>query len=149
MANTDAQRRASETIRADFLPNRFGMPFAHEAVELRSGGKYKCDAVSEDGQIVVSICTSMARTSGGKLGVGKMTKVRADMYFLLLAKANRRVVVFTETDMYDQWIKESERGRVDSHIELMFAEVDPETRKSLSEAREAASREVRPRRSGK
>jgi hypothetical protein len=46
-------------------------------------------------------------TAGGKHAVGKMLKIRSDMYFLLLAEAERRIVVLTEKDMNDRCIKEA------------------------------------------
>jgi hypothetical protein len=51
-------------------------------------------------------------TASNKVAVGKMPKIRSDMYFLLLAEAERRVVVLTEQSMYDQCLKEVAGGRV-------------------------------------
>ena len=67
------------------------------------------------------------------------------MYFLLLAKASTKLLVVTEKDMYDVLLKENENGRMAESIEVLHAEVIPELALKLVEARNVASREVRPR----
>jgi len=66
--------------------------------------------VSGDKNIVATISTSGAKTSGGKYAVGKILKIRSDMLFLTMVEAKRRVVVLTEQDMYEQCLKEKEGG---------------------------------------
>ena len=110
MADTRVQLEVEDWVRREWMSKRFGQRFSRERVRLSSGGFFDADAVSEDLEIVAAISTSGARTSGGKNAVGKMLKIRSDMYFLLLAQAERRLVVLTESDMYAQCQKEVTGG---------------------------------------
>ena len=85
---------------------------------MTPGGVFDFDAVSDDGKLVANISTSGSKTASGKNAVGKMLKVRSDIYFLFLTKAERTLVLLTEHDMYEQWLKEVENGRVPSSIEF-------------------------------
>jgi hypothetical protein len=124
------------------MPRQYGQRFSRERVRLSSGGFFDADAVSEDFKIVAAISTSGARTSGGKNAVGKMLKIRSDMYFLLLAEAERRLVVLTEPDMCAQCQKEVAGGRVPKSIEFVHAEIPADLRARLVASREAASGEI-------
>lgn len=144
MADTRTQRLIADWLREEWLPSQLSERFVHRGVSLSTGGEYRFDAVSASGGTVVSLSTSRARTAGGKLGVGKLTKVRADMLFLLLANANRRVVVLTDAEMYEQFEKERKLGRVPPNIEIRFAELPERLAAPLAEAQSRASAEVRP-----
>jgi hypothetical protein len=141
VADTRIQLEAEDWVRREWMRERFGVRFSRERVRLSSGGVFDADAVSEDARIVAAITTSGARTSSGRPGVGKMLKVRADMYFLLLAETERRIVVLTERDMLEQCKKEQAGGRVPTTIEFVHAELPPELRARLGASRGVASRE--------
>ncbi|MBI4305917.1 MAG: hypothetical protein HY678_06315, partial [Chloroflexi bacterium] len=87
--------------------------------------------VSADGKTIATISTSGSVTATGKYAVGKMMKTRSDMYFPLLADAERRIVVLTEKDRFDQC--------ANSHMQRPF---DLEAR--LLAARKKASTEMTP-----
>ena len=127
------------------MPPKYGQPFYRERVELTSGGVFDFDAVSSDRKVVASISTSAATTAGGKRGVGKLNKIRSDMLFLLLATAERRIVVLTEKDLYELFLREREAGRVPREIEFELAEIPSELAFRLTDSRGRASREVSPK----
>jgi len=135
LADTRVQLEVEDWVRREWMPNRLGVRFSRERVALSSGGVFDADAVSLDSKIVATISTSGAKTSGGKYAVGKMLKIRSDMFFLLLAQAERRLVILTERDMYDQCLKEVAGGRIPKSIEFLHAELPSEL-----EARPVASR---------
>jgi hypothetical protein len=123
------------------MPAHFGKKFARERVPLRSGGVFDFDAVSEDGSIVATISTSGSKTSGMKNAAGKILKLRSDMLFLTMVEAERRIIVLTEKDMFDQCKKESAGGRVPPEIEFVCAAIPEELRARLITARLKASAE--------
>jgi hypothetical protein len=100
--------------------------------------------VSHDGKIAATISTIGSKTASGKHAVGKVLKIRSDMFFLLLAKVQRRIVVLTERDMYDLCLKEVAGGRVPSSIEFVHAEIPSQLAGKLKSARTKASKEVSP-----
>jgi len=144
MANTRIQLEVEDWIRQKWLPQEFGQSFRPEKLRLDAGGVFDFDAVSTDNSIVASISTSNASTPGGKSGAGKLQKLRADMLFLSMAEAKRRIIVLTERDMYDLCQKEKKSGRVPLSIEFAHAELPTDLAVQLREAREVASREVSP-----
>ncbi len=145
MADTRVQTEVEDWVREQWMPNELGQRFHRERVRLSSGGVFDFDAVSDDRKIVASISTSGGRTSSGKLGVGKLHKLRSDMLFLLMAEGERKVLCLTERDMLEVCQKEANGGRVPKGIEIIYATVPAELDKRLKAAREVASREVRPK----
>lgn len=146
MADTRCQLECEDWVRQDWMPQRFGQQFHRGRVRLTSGGFYDFDAVSADGTTVATISTSGARTSGGKLAVGKLMKLRSDMLFLLLAAPKRAAVILTERDMYDLCEKEKEGGRVSRNIEFHHAPLPQDLAARLKIARQVSSEEVSPKR---
>jgi hypothetical protein len=144
MADTRVQLEVEDWVRRDWMSQRFGQQFARERVRLSPGGVCDFDAVSADRKIVAAISTSGAITASGKHAVGKMLKIRSDMYFLLLAGADRRIVVLTEKDMHERCMKEAQGGRVPSSIEFVRAEIPVELETRLRASRRTASDEVLP-----
>lgn len=145
MADTRVQLEVEDWVRRNWMPTHLDQDFYRERLPLTSGGVFDFDAVSPDGKIVATISTSGAYTASGRRAVGKVLKIRSDMYFLLLTAAERRVVVFTEADMFDFWKGEVEAGRVPSSIEFMHASIPEELEARLRDSRSRASREVSPR----
>lgn len=142
MADTRVQLQVEDWVRKEWMPTQFGERFSRERVQLSCGGYFDADAVSVDGRIVATISTSGARTAGGKYAVGKMLKIRSDMYFLLLAGTQRRLVILTEADMFAQCRKEVAGGRVPATIEFFHVEIPPELRARLVASRGVASDEI-------
>ena len=143
MADTRTQTEVEDWVRKHWMPGAFGQQFRRERVRLSSGGVFDFDAVPADDQLVGSISTSGAKTSGGKLAVGKLMKLRADMLFLVMAQAQRRLIVLTEADMHELCTKEQAGGRVPVGIEFHLAELPPELAHKLRQARAKAPREGR------
>lgn len=144
MADTRTQAQVANWVRDHWMPRKFGQGFRQERILLSSGGKFRFSAVSADGRIVASISTSGGKTSSGKLGVGKLQKLRSDMLFLTMASAKRRLLILTQADMYEVCLKEVQRGRVPGGIEFHLAALPTELVRKLNRARERASREVQP-----
>jgi hypothetical protein len=144
MANTRVQLEVEDWVRRAWMPEQLGQTFSRERLRLSSGGVFDFDGVSADGSIAASISTSGGKTATGKHAVGKLLKIRSDMFFLLLAEVERRLVVLTEADMYDVCQKQIAAGRVPPSIEFFLAEIPVELRERLTSARAAASKEVSP-----
>lgn len=146
MANTRVQVEVEDWVRREWLKEKYGQTFHRERVRLSSGEVFDFDAVSADGTIAASISTSSATTASGKQAVGKQQKLRADMLFLLLAEVKRRLLVLTEPDMYEFWMKERKGDRVPTQVEFVLANIPAELALRLRTAKADASAEVSPRR---
>ena len=144
MADTRVQLEVEDWVRRHWMPSQYGQSFHRERLPLLSGGVFDFDAVSSDGKIVATISTSGATTASGKRAVGKLLKIRSDMFFLLLAEAAQRLVVLTERDMYDLCRSEKEAGRVPASIEFVHVQIPDELAARLKKARRVASKEVSP-----
>lgn len=143
MADTTTQREIEDWIRREWLSGKFHQRFSKDTVRLTSGGMFEFDAVSVDESIVACISTSGLTTSGGKPGAGKKYKIRSDLFFLLLTQnSKQRLMVFTEQDMYEFWLKEQENGRVPRSIQFLIAAIPMELREELSRAKAKSAEEV-------
>ncbi len=145
MANTRVQSEVEEWVRSNWMPEHLGIESSRRDMVLASGGKCSFDAVSVDGKVVAMISTSNAQTASGKRAVAKLIKIRADIYFLLLVNAVRRLVILTEFDMFELCKKEqAELGRVPLAIEFRHAQLSEGLKKQLEASKQIASREVTP-----
>ena len=145
MADTSIQLEVENWIRSSWLPQKFNQDFIQKNLELSSGGNFEFDAVNEDESIVVNISTSGAKTSGGKMGSGKLQKIRADAYFLLLlSESIRKILVFTEEDMVELCLREKRNGRMPKNIEIFLVSLPENLRVKLDDAKKIASSEVTP-----
>ena len=145
MASTAIQSEVERWIREEWLRRRFGRSFTKKKVRLKSGGEFEFDAVSDDDKVVANISTSSLRTASGNRGSGKIDKVRSDIYFLLLAgAAEKRVMLLTESDMHEAWLKQIDRGRVPDSVQIRCVEIPNPLREKLRCAQKKASDEVTP-----
>src|SRR2546423_232168 len=144
MADTRCQLECEDWVRREWMPTHFGQSFYRERVPLNTGAVFDFDAVSADKTIVASISTSGARTAAGKHAGGKLMKLRADMLFLLLSEAPRKVMVLCEADMHALCQRERDGGRVPKEIEFVHAPLPDELAFKLVAARKLASDEVSP-----
>jgi hypothetical protein len=138
MAHTLVRLEVEDWVRRNWMTAKFGTEFSRERLELRSGGVFDFDAVNEDRSIVGTISTWGARASRGKHAVGKILKLRSDMLFLTMVEAQRRIVILTERDMYDQCTRERAEGRVPPEIEFGCAVLPDEINRRLVAARQKA-----------
>jgi hypothetical protein len=145
MADTRTQVEVEDWIRRQWLPAHFSQQFFRDRMLLSSGGVFDYDAVSADKKTIVSISTSGSMTSGGKHGAGKLQKIRADMFFMLLTPGvERKIIVLTEKDMFERCSAEIAAGRAPKDIKFMYAEIPDGLRAKLVESRMKAAKEVKP-----
>jgi len=145
VADTSVQREVERWIRQNWLPREHGQAFHCRELRLTPGGFFEFDAVSDDCKIAVTISTSGSQTASGKRGSGKLQKIRADPLFLMMAEVIRRVLLFTEADMYELCKREKENGRLPATLEFaLVADLPAGLRERLCGARKVASREVSP-----
>ncbi len=144
MANTHIQKQVEEWIRQEWMPKHHHQDFSEKDVSLCSGGTFTFDAVSTDGRIVANISTGGLKTSSGKYGPGKVHKIRSDVFFLLLVKAERTLMLLMEQDMYNWWVAEAQKGRVPVRVEFVHVEIPLWLNEKLRVSRWKAAREVTP-----
>ena len=144
MASTAIQSEVERWIREEWLRRRFGRSFTKKNVRLKSGGEFEFDAVSDDDKVVANISTSSLKTASGNVGAGKIYKVRSDIYFLLLAPCAKKLMLLTDSDMHEAWLKQIDRGRVPDSIQIRCVEIPNPLREKLEAAQKKASKEVTP-----
>ena len=145
MADSSPQVAVADWINREWLTHRLGEPFFRAKVRLVSGGEHSFASVNADKSAVGTICTSASVMASGKTAVGKITKVRADLYYLLMAEASRRFVVFTDPGMDAFFREERRKGQIPSDVGFMLAEGIPEDlSERLRAAQRSASDEVSP-----
>ncbi|WAC05326.1 MAG: hypothetical protein OS112_01470 [Methanoregula sp.] len=143
MADTTVQREVERWIRKYWMPDHFKEDFETKKLKLSSGGDFKFDAVNKENTIVANISTSSAVTARGKRAIGKLHKIRADLYFLLLLQnVKRKLLIFTEKDMVQYWENEKLNGRMPQDIEIHHAVLTEDIQVKLNTAKKVASDEV-------
>lgn len=123
MADSSAFLVAEEWVRSEGLHDLFpNVSFRKRKLVVgtkRDGSwaMHEFDAVSEDGAIVVSIKCSAGRTSGGRTPVGQLRAAYVDAWFLSRAPGKRKIIVFTERDLSDEFRSVSD-GKLPENVEL-------------------------------
>jgi hypothetical protein len=145
MADTRVQLEVEDWIRQEWLPKKYGQPFRRERLRLAPGGVFDFDAVSADNTMVANISTSSGITSGGKYPTAKVQKLRADILFLTMVKAEKKLIILTEKDMFTLCEKEKENGRIPQGIEFVHVKLPDNLAIFLRDAKKKASKEVYPR----
>ena len=142
MATSKAFIEVEDWVRRTWMLETFGQRFNRERLRLRSGGVFDFDAVSSDERVIGVISGSSGRAKNGREAKPKMNKIRSDILFLLLADADRRLVIFADEPLYAMAAKEKQEGRLPSEVELHYAPLPTELRAKLSAAQKAASIEI-------
>ena len=144
MADSKAQRVAEIWIRENWLPLKFKKPFVKKRLPLRPGGQFEFDGVSSDGRTAVCISTCCGLRSSGKKATPKLHKIRSDALFLLLADVDRRVIVFSDQQMFDLCQAEIKAGRFPRDIDIEIVSLPAELEAALVLGRRLAAEEVTP-----
>lgn len=150
MADTSIQMEVEAWVVAVALPAVYHQAFSKGVVPLVWNGTFELDAVSQDRTIVACVSTSVVRTGGKKLAIGKVQKIKADtLYLLNAAGVRRRVLVFSDVGMLRHFEKERQNGRFppEPDIELRLVELPSALATRLAEAGAVASAEVTPKQS--
>lgn len=141
MANTNYYKTHVEPYVREALERIHGVPFTSRVLELTTGGTHEFDAVSEGGSIVASIKSLSAKTSGGKRPAAKYHNCVAELYYLSLVVAPRRILVLTTPtwhEMFTKYIK----GRLAPGIEVELITLSSELQAKVDAIRDLASNEV-------
>lgn len=120
-----------------------GVAFNSRVLRLSTGGTHEFDAVSEDGSIVASIKSLSAKTRRGKRPAAKYSTCLAELYFLSLVDAPKRVLVLTTPEwhsMFERYIE----GRLAPGLTVELLKLSPEVQHEVDRHRDVASDEVTP-----
>ena len=143
MASTHGQKKCEQWIINHWLPERYHVKFENKRLKMQGRGEFEFDAVCKDEAIVGNISTATATTYRGYIASGKKSKIRADCLMLSLVSAKKKLLILTESCMYEFALKEQEAGRLPLDVEIYCAELPCELKVELAADREIASKEVR------
>jgi len=142
--STIATRDVENWIRNEFLHKKYHKIFSKRKLLLSYGGKYECDAVSKNKNIVCFISTSSRKTISGKHGAGKFAKIRADAYWALSLKEkpDKIVFIFTDKSMVALIDQEKSNGRFPQHFETLYVNLPSSINRKLEQLKRNAAAEV-------
>ena len=141
MANTRYLTTIVEAWIRDQLQLLHGQPFEKRTLQLASGRDFEFDAVSLDGSIVAAIKTSSGKTSGGNYPAGKVNSCIADLWYLHLVEAPRRMLVLTNPDFHQIFVRKMERAIPDG-LEVHLLPLPPEMQAEVDGVVQLASAEM-------
>lgn len=101
---------------------------------------YKFDAVSENEKIIAGIKSHSGRTGGGNFPRSKAGMTYAEIYFLTLAKANKKLLILTSKEFYDLFIKNSD-GKIPKNIEIRYIKPSTKLQKIWKKSIDAGRKE--------
>lgn len=143
MANSTFYKTHVEPhVRAE-LERIHGVRFESKVLTLISGGTHEFDAVATDGSIVASIKSHSGKTARGKRPAAKYQACLAEVYFLSLVDAPKRVLVLTTPDWHEMFVRYI-KGRLAPGVEIELLKLSPELQAQVDKIRDVASDEVSP-----
>lgn len=144
MADTTALKKQIEPYVQTWLHEQFGVRFSRQAVPLTghgTAGQHQFAAVSEDGKIVASVKSLSGRTTGENLPSAKIDSSYAEIYYLSLVHAEKRLLVLTDREFYRLFCKQSE-GMVVRGVDILHCPLPAELERVKEAVRVAASAEI-------
>lgn len=141
MANTRYLTTVVEAWVRDQLGERYGQPFRKDKLALVTGREFEFDAVSADAAIVASIKTSSGTTSGGNFPSGKVNSCIADLWYLNLVDAPKKLLVLTNSQFYEIFMARM-RGAIPEDIEIISLPLPPEMQLEVDRVVQTASAEM-------
>lgn len=97
--------------------------------------------MSEDNSIVASIKSHSWFTSGGKLPSGKIGQIYQSLYYMSLAEAKIKLLIFTDREAYEGFMKLCE-GKLEDDIEIRLIGLSQELRSIMKTVQKNARKEM-------
>jgi hypothetical protein len=133
-------------VRDNWLQEEYGQTFQSKMMPLTGihgtkPGQHEFDAVSKDGAIIAAIKGHSFKTAGGNLPPAKFASLYQELYFLSLVDAKGRLLIFTNQELYDDFVIRS-RGKVADGIELVYCELPKAIQREVAKVSKKASDEM-------
>ncbi|HEV7649657.1 MAG TPA: hypothetical protein VGP26_16045 [Actinophytocola sp.] len=141
MANTRYLTSAIEDEVRHRLSELYQNSFHRRRLQLQTGGEHEFDAVSDNGRIVASIKT--ASTAGGRHPSGRVVNCFAELYFLSLVRARRRLLVLTSPEFHELF-RTVAQDKVAAGIEIVHFPLSVDVQARVSAVQRAAGEEIQP-----
>lgn len=141
MANT----RAVTTLVGDYvrreLEVRYSVPFHRRDLQLAPGGTHEFSAVSDDDRIVASVKYSSGLTSGGRSPAAKIQGGVAELYFLSLVNAHRKLLVLTTPEFHTLFIARM-NDKIAAGIDVVLIPLPADFQEQVAAIQQVASAEM-------
>ncbi len=145
MANTQILKEKVEPYVRKWLSELFGDSFHPKFLILSRvqgpAGTHEFDAVSSDEKIVAGIISSGGKTSSGKNPSGKLTKAVAEIYYLSLVDAEKKLLVLTDAE-FSSILNSKMEGRLVEGVKILHCPLPKEMASEVAKMRAEASKEV-------
>ncbi len=124
-------------VRDVYLPKEFGKKFREKKLLLQSRGEGKFSAVSEDEEVVATICARPSYGTNGKVDEEVLLKVRSDALKILWLDATpaKRFMAVVDPTMIRLLKEEKKKGRFPKELEIVRVKLSSELESKLDEAR--------------
>jgi hypothetical protein len=145
MANsTTATKDIENWIRNEFLQEKYHQVFSKRKLGVQSGAQIEFDAVSEEGNIVCIISTSIGKTADGKPDADVLGKIREKALWAISLNEKPETIMFAFTDksMVELIKQEKENGRFPKHIKTLLVKLPSDLEKKLADMKKKAVKEV-------
>lgn len=141
MADTTYLKRIVEPFVRRALAEEFGMHFGSRVLTLTTGGTHEFDAVSEDYQVIAAIKSASGKTRSKSIPSGKIKNAEAELYYLTLVTAPKRILILTTPEFY-RIMSRRLAGRMAPGLTLKLIPLPQEIQDQVEQIQRTASEEV-------
>jgi hypothetical protein len=142
MANSYLTTAVEDEVRHS-LSEKYQTSFHRRTMRLQAGGEHEFGAVSDNGRIVASIKTASPTGPGGRDPASKVVNCFAELYFLSLVRARRRLLVLTSVEFCELFLAVA-RGKVAAGIEIVHIPLSAGVQARVSAVQQASGNEAQP-----
>jgi hypothetical protein len=143
MVNSRFLTTAVEDHVRDVLSVEFQIVFHRQRVKLQPGGYHEFDAVSDNGRVVASIKTAPGGGSGARHSSTKVTNCIAELYFLSLARANKKLLVLTSAEFHQMFLA-AMAGKIPNGVQVVHIPLPAEIQDRVAAVQRASGDETQP-----
>lgn len=139
MVNSRYLAHAVEDHVRDVLSDRYETVFTKQVLRLQPGGYHEFHAVSDNRRIVASIKTA----SGGRHPAGNVLNCVAELYFLSMVRASKRLLVLTSPE-FRQLFVGAMADKIANGIEVVHVPLPAEIQSRVAAVQQSGSDETQP-----
>lgn len=124
----------------DVLSAQYQTVFRRQRLRLQPGGYHEFDAVSENGRVVASVKTA---TAPGRHPASNTTNCLAELYFLSMAPARRKILVLTSPEFHETF-RIALAGKLPGNVEIMHVPLPQDVAERVAAVQRAGTDETQP-----
>ncbi|MBI2099299.1 hypothetical protein HYT45_02700 [Candidatus Uhrbacteria bacterium] len=144
MADTTKLKTIIEPYVREWLKDKYHKSFEEKELPLKliTGGQHGFDIVSKDeDQTIIGGIKAHSLNKNGKIKSGQMKSVFAELYFLSLIKAKKKLLIFTNKKFHQNFLERT-KGQILPDIKIKYCPLSKDLEDKAAQIHKDSSDEI-------